>query len=45
MDHRNINHQEQHGVVPFKTIEIDLRQMLGEQELPKPIAAVNGVLM
>lgn len=28
-----------------RSIEIDLRQMLGEQELPKPIAPVNGVLM
>jgi len=28
-----------------RTIEIDLREMLGETDLPEPIAAVNGVLM
>ena len=28
-----------------RTIEIDLREMLGETNLPTPIAAVNGVLM
>jgi len=28
-----------------RTIEIDLREMLGEKELPPPIEAVNGVLM
>lgn len=28
-----------------RTIEIDLREMLGEEELPPPIKAVNGVLM
>jgi putative membrane protein len=28
-----------------RTIEIDLRQMLGEKSLPKPVEIVNGVLM
>jgi len=28
-----------------RVIEIDLREMLGETELPPPIQAVNGVLM
>lgn len=28
-----------------RSIEIDLRQMLREKDLPKPIAAANGVLM
>ena len=28
-----------------RVIEIDLREMLGEEELPPPIEAVNGVLM
>lgn len=28
-----------------RTIEIDLRQMLGEEDLPRPIEAKNGVLM
>jgi ion channel-forming bestrophin family protein len=28
-----------------RTIEIDLREMLGETELPKPIEAKNGILM
>ena len=28
-----------------RVIEIDLREMLGEEELPPPIKAVNGVLM
>ncbi len=28
-----------------RTIEIDLREMLGEKELPPPIEPVNGVLM
>ncbi len=28
-----------------RTIEIDLRQMLGETDLPKPVEAKNGVLM
>ncbi len=28
-----------------RVIEIDLREMLGETELPEPIPAVNGVLM
>lgn len=28
-----------------RTIEIDLRQMLGETELPEPIQPENGVLM
>lgn len=28
-----------------RTIEIDLREMLGEEDLPKSIEAVNGVLM
>ncbi len=28
-----------------RTIEIDLREMLGETELPKPIAAKRGILM
>ena len=28
-----------------RTIEIDLREMLGETELPPPIKAKNGVLM
>lgn len=27
-----------------RTIEVDLRQMLGEQEAPRPLAPVNGVL-
>ena len=28
-----------------RTIEIDLRTMLGEQTLPAPVAAVGGILM
>jgi len=28
-----------------RVIEIDLREMLGEEDLPPPIAAVQGVLM
>ena len=28
-----------------RTIEIDLREMLDETELPKPIEANNGILM
>jgi len=28
-----------------RVIEIDLREMLGETDLPKPVQAVNGVLM
>ena len=28
-----------------RTIEIDLKEMLGETDLPKPIESVNGVLM
>ena len=28
-----------------RTIEIDLRQALGEQDLPPPLQPVNGVLM
>lgn len=28
-----------------RTIEIDLRQQLGEAEIPPPLQAVNGVLM
>lgn len=28
-----------------RTIEIDLREMLGETELPPPVAAKNGILM
>ena len=28
-----------------RTIEIDLRQQLGEEELPKPLEPVGGVLM
>lgn len=28
-----------------RTIEIDLREMLGEKDLPAPIEAVNGILM
>lgn len=28
-----------------RVIEIDLREMLGEQNIPAPVAAVNGVLM
>lgn len=28
-----------------RTIEIDLREMPGEQDVPKPIPPVNGVLM
>ena len=28
-----------------RVIEIDLREMLGETDLPKPVEAVNGVLM
>lgn len=28
-----------------RTIEIDLREMLGETELPNPVAAKNGILM
>ena len=28
-----------------RVIEIDLREMLGETELPPPIEVVNGVLM
>lgn len=35
--------------IPMKSlcrvIEIDLREMLGETEIPEPVAAVNGVLM
>ena len=28
-----------------RTIEIDLRDMLDEKELPEPIAAINNILM
>ena len=28
-----------------RTIEIDLRQMLGESELPLPVQPVNNILM
>ena len=28
-----------------RTIEIDLRQMLGETDLPEPIGPVNDILM
>lgn len=28
-----------------RNIEIDLRQMLGEKDLPEPIAPINGILM
>lgn len=28
-----------------RTIEIDLREMLGEQDIPKPLAPVNNILM
>ena len=28
-----------------RTIEIDLRQMLGERDLPDPLEPVDGVLM
>ena len=28
-----------------RTIEINLRQMLGEPDLPEPLQPVNGVLM
>jgi ion channel-forming bestrophin family protein len=28
-----------------RTIEIDLREMLGEKDLPKPIEPINGILM
>ncbi len=28
-----------------RTIEIDLREMLGETELPEPVKAQNGVLL
>jgi putative membrane protein len=28
-----------------RTIEINLRQMLGEKDVPAPIVPVNGVLM
>ena len=28
-----------------RTIEIDLKDMLGEKDLPKPIVANNGVLI
>jgi hypothetical protein len=29
----------------FKSIETDLREMLGETDLPAPVEAVGGVLM
>ncbi len=28
-----------------RSIEIDLREMLGEKEIPKPITSENGFLM
>ena len=28
-----------------RTIEIDLRQMLGEEDVPEPIQPVNDILM
>ncbi|MCC6138975.1 MAG: bestrophin, partial [Nitrospira sp.] len=28
-----------------RTIEIDLRQMLGERDLPAPLTPVNNILM
>jgi putative membrane protein len=27
-----------------RTIEINLKQMLGEREIPEPVAPINGIL-